>query len=112
MSIANVFHTQVLSTSGGGSGSITSTGVNSAGSSIILVSVASFGGVATINDSKSNNWTALPAQLGGSSVTLQMWYCINPITDSSHTFTYPGATGCFPALEAVGWSGVATITPF
>jgi hypothetical protein len=113
MSIANVFHTQVLSTSGGGSGSLTTTGLDSSGSTIILVSVASSGGTTTtITDSKSNTWTALATQTGASSTQLQMWYCINPTVGASHTFSYAGNSGCFPAMEVVGWSGVFTITPF
>jgi len=113
MSIANVFHTQKLSTSGGGSGSITSTGVDTTGSTIILVSVCSFGGTTTtISDSQGNTWTALPTQTGGSSTQLQMWYCISPTTNASHTFTYAGNSGCFPAMEVVGWSGVDTLFPF
>jgi len=46
----------------------------------------------TVSDSKGNTWTGLTASVFSGGVSSKIYYCLNPATDSAHTFTVAGTT--------------------
>ena len=99
----------VNSCSGGGSANtVTSSAMDTTGANLIVVSVATYGALGSnLTDSQSNTWTALTtaASLTNRAVE-RLFYCINPTTSSSHTFTFI-QSGTYPSISAVAFSGVA-----
>ncbi len=73
----------------GANGGTTATGINTTGSKLIIVIADFSSGVTspTISDSNNNNWTGLTRVNGASNVAQRIYYCINPIVGSGHTFT-------------------------
>lgn len=72
-----------------GIGNITTSGVDTTGSSFIAVSVAGFFNATwTVSDNYGNTFTALTRrQDGGNFEAVQIFYCINPTVGTGHTFT-------------------------
>lgn len=90
----------------GTTGSATTSAANTVGANCIVVT-GSYASAATLTDSLGNTWTQLAVQVSGSYV-LKMWYCLNPITGSAHTFTLAGSNS-FPNISFVAASGVASV---
>jgi hypothetical protein len=87
--------------------SVTTPAIDTRGADLIVVSASFlFGGTNAITDSQGNTWTPL---VSIASVTgNQMFYCHNPNTSASHTFTLT-TTAYYPALAAAAFSGSASL---
>lgn len=99
MTAALVAHKgQGLGGTGGTTGSINTTGAN-----LIVVGITCSTGAPTLSDSASNTWTQLAGQ-ATSGLFESLWYCRNPITSASHTFTAggSGAAICVTAFSGAG----------
>lgn len=97
----------VNSCSGAGSLSgVTSSAMDTTGANLIVVSVATYSSLgANLTDSQSNTWTSLTTASPNRAKS-RLFYCINPTTSSSHTFTF-SQSGTYPSISAVAFSGVA-----
>lgn len=90
------------------------TALNTTGSSLIVVAVSRYsaGPAVTLSDSASNTWTALTESINTTgSLACRLYYCANPTTSASHTFTVAG-TGIYSSLAAVAFSGGTNASPF
>ncbi len=79
---------------GSGSSVATTDPINTIGANLIIVAVSTYVvHIGTISDSKGNTWTALSIySASDANSQIQLFYCVNPTTDSAHTFsTTPGA---------------------
>lgn len=87
----------------------TTTGVNTAGATLIVGAFTWYtgGADATFTDSKSNTWTFTSVLTEGIA-KCQMAYCINPSTDSSHTFSAGNPTSQFPDVFVIIFSDTGT----
>lgn len=107
MSFSLVAHTIAGSTTGNG---VTSPGINTSGANLIVLSVASDGGVGVVpvSDSNGNTWTQLTSFVATNRATL--YYCFGPTVGAAHTFTASLASS-FPSIVVQAWSGAAS-SPF
>ena len=108
MAITEAFtpHTEGLGVSGG-----TTTGINTTGANLLVVSISYYsniGGVATLtSDSKGNTWTALTNR--ADDCGHRFYYCLSPTVGSGHTFTIGwNGSSIYPGVVIHGWSGVAS----
>lgn len=66
----------------------TTSGVDTTGADLIILSVGqSTSGSTTPSDSKSNTWTALTKSNGVSDGATRIYYCYNPTVGTGHTFS-------------------------
>lgn len=109
MAIALLTHTKWAVASGA-----TSAGINTAGATLLVVTVAcSAGGTPTVSDSSggANTFTALTAW--SSTVPLRTFYCFNPsFTNASHTFTIGGLNADDGAVVACFSGTLGSGDPF
>lgn len=69
-------------------------GLETTGTNLIIIT-ASYASVATglsMTDNKSNTWSFLTAHGTVGNVSVNLYYCINPIVGSNHSFTLTGST--------------------
>jgi len=106
-SLINHVVKQSTDTNGGTSSAIDTTGAN-----LLILALADYALVTagTVSDSKSNSWTGLTVQINAVQ-RIRLFYVINPIVGSGHTFTVT-STGGFPVWAVQAWSGAATTAPF
>jgi hypothetical protein len=91
---------------GGGANGATTDAANTSGANLIVLCAHEYQiGTTTISDSASNTWTALTAQ--GSGNQSRLYYCLNPTTSGTHTFTL-SRTGSYSCLGYIAVSGVAS----
>jgi hypothetical protein len=103
MTIARV----ALSAVATGASGATTTGVDTTGSNLLVVPVASYSTGATVTDNKGNTYTPLTQYGGGGSLS-QIWYCLSPVVGTGHTVTV-GSSSTYSGLCLVGYSGVAAL---
>lgn len=106
MAISFVSSVGAKSTSGG---SYTSSAIDTTGANLIVVAVSRFSGISTViglSDSKGNSYTALTPQTNSDSGREQLFYCINPIVGTGHTFTWSTLL-TFSSLVAAAFSGTS-----
>jgi hypothetical protein len=104
VSWALVAHTSAGSSAVGGSA--TTPSVNTTGASLIVVSVG-FSHLPTITDSAGNTWASVGSFAGGQ----RFYYCANPTTSATHTFSETNTTGVC-SFEVLAFSGsTGTIVP-
>lgn len=88
--------------------------INTTGATIIWISLGRYvvnTTSVTVSDSKSNTWTPLTRQTSAGGFASQLYYCINPIVGSGHTFRAEHATlAIFPSMEVEAWDGPGSIT--
>lgn len=110
---ALVAHTVAAATSSSG---VTTIGIDTTLAKQIQVSVGWYPGAGgaptiTLTDSKSNTWLPTPMQISGdSNAANQLFYCVNPIVGTGHTFTVNTANS-YASVAVVAFSGVAGKTP-
>lgn len=96
----------VTSSSAGSSNNndVTTSAVNTTGSTLIVISIA-VGNVTptTPSDNQGNTYTQAVAT-GVSVRNTAIFYCKNPTTNSSHTFTYSQSSS-FPSIYVMAFSG-------
>lgn len=73
--------------SGGTTGAIDTTGPNL----IVLSSTGFQTSAVSVSDSESNAWTLIQFQINAEdNAGIALWYCSNPTTSATHTFTCSG----------------------
>jgi hypothetical protein len=93
-------------TKGGGANGATTDAANTGGANlIVLCGMEYLSGSTTISDSAGNTWTALTQQAGDNRST-RLYYCLNPTTSGTHTFTL-SRTGSYPCLGYIAVSGAS-----
>lgn len=98
------FITSSIITTGTSSGS-TTPATNTTGANLIVVAISfNNGSSPTVSDSKSNTWTALTSQNGGTGNCTRLYYCFSPTVGTGHTFQVAGAS-TFSAIAAMAFSG-------
>lgn len=112
MAIALV--TQIAAGASAGTSPVTTSSVNSTGSSGIVVSVSgSNQGVITISDSNSNTYTRIIDAIATlATEKLSFFYCKLPVVGAGHTFTATNTSspGSFMALTVFCFSGTDQTT--
>ncbi len=105
---ALIAHTFVAGTANGG----TTPQIVTTGANLIVIGVPYFIGAGTpilaneITDSASNTWQALTDYNTALDGGVRLFYCFNPNTSGTHTFTV-AHTGEFPSLYVLAYSGSA-----
>lgn len=79
----------------GGVNGNTTTATNTTNAKLFVATVQSYKPVGTpnITDSAGNTWTLISIISGANATSVSAYYCINPITSASHTFTVSLAGG-------------------
>ncbi len=80
----------------------TTAAIDTTGAKLLVMSIGRFN-LGTVSDSESNTWTLARIVTQGN-VKLEMWYVLNPVTNSSHTFTYSGGSSTVPGIAAAAYS--------
>src|SRR6516164_6555384 len=109
MAIALVNHTVItgLGTDGG-----TSPAIDTTGATLLVISVGYYAAATkTVSDSYSNTWTPLTAQENSGDDGNRLWYALNPVVGTGHTFTITGS-GVYLSACIAAFRGVANVTPF
>jgi hypothetical protein len=108
MAITLIAHTIKASTDGAAA---TTTAVDTTGANLIVLALgwATGGTQPVISDSAGNTWVAGDS-FPVSYLADNLYYCINPTTSATHTFTASG-TASAPHLGVVAVSGAATSAP-
>ena len=109
MAIALVNHTVItgLGTNGG-----TSPAIDTTGATLLVISVGYYAAATkTVSDSYSNTWTPLTAQENSGDDGNRLWYALNPVVGTGHTFTITGS-GVYLSACIAAFRGVANVTPF
>jgi len=92
----------------GTTGSATSAPINTNGCNLLVVTVSA-AGATTLTDSAGNTWTAGTATSNGSN-RVQIYYCYNPTTSASHTFTVTGSL-TYPTISYYACANYNGATP-
>ena len=79
--------------SGKAIGSSAGTGaINTTGATLLVAALVSYATNPTApTDSEANSWIQIPAIYGGGGPRVTIWYCYNPTTSATHSFTNPSA---------------------
>jgi hypothetical protein len=85
----------------GAAGTVTTNPLDTTGATL-LVAVCSTSGLTTFTDNQSNVWMRAQSTAISSFQHTDMFVCVNPITNASHTFTM---TGGFPSICVLAFSG-------
>ncbi len=95
----------------GGSGSGTSSAIDTTGANLLVIAIGCIGGAtpSVPTDSKGNTWVALTASTLGNT-RQQIYYAKNATVGSGHTFSVTGAG--FVSFVASAWAGADTVDPF
>jgi len=86
---------------------VTTSGINTTGSNLIVVVQSCYTGASTtptLSDSNSNSWTLVRYDITGSSPQYQgtaIFYCYSPVVGSGHTFT----ANTYSSIGVVALSG-------
>jgi hypothetical protein len=100
----------IQSTSASGTANtVTSSAVDTTGANFIVLGLAyQVSSNPTLTDSQSNTWTALTESAFAGNVAVCLYYCVNPKTNASHTFSMNGTT-IFPSIAMLAFSEVNTV---
>jgi hypothetical protein len=90
--------------------SVTTTAINDTGATldviVVVGTVAGVGFPTTLTDSASNtNYYYTPPGINSNPYGTIIAWIVNPITSSSHTWTFNNGTNTYPALAVTAWSG-------
>lgn len=81
--------TYIAGASSQGTDSSTTSAISTTGANLIVIGVASnFGDAGVPTDSSSNTWTKLTTYSRATTFSVEIFYCINPTTSGTHTFTF------------------------
>ena len=89
-----------------------SSAINTTGSNLIIVAIASYNPntAPVLSDSAGNTWTALTEVVEGGITRLRLYYSYAPTTSATHTFTCTG-TDIYVGFSVTAYSG-ASSSPF
>lgn len=91
---------------------VTTDAINTTGANLIVIGIAWYSVTSpSISDNQGNTWTALTTSNVASDVGAKLYYCVNPTTNASHTFTL-GPANVYGGLIVAAFSGVKTTSPF
>lgn len=108
MAISLKTHTGVTS----GLGPLTTAGIDTHGTSLIILAMAVEATYATTpTDSAGNTWTKLTDYTQGP-LEIQLWYTTPTLFRTSHTFTLAGSGTVIGSVLAAAFYGVRRTTPF
>lgn len=96
----------------GANSGATTAGINTTTADFIVIAVTGYGASSwTVTDSQSNTWTAgTKYDATAQNPSVQLYYCTNPTTNASHTFTLSGSA-VYGRINAAAFSGVAATSP-
>ncbi len=96
-------------TSGGGVSDVTSSPINSAGATLLVVTVNTYGGAGfTVTDSQTNSWTLAVNILNGVDANVSIYYAWRALSPSAvHTITLHGSA-IYAAFTFSAYSGTRT----
>lgn len=84
---------------------VTTAGVDTTGTTLLVAAVASANGTITVSDSNANTWVARTKySTPGLGDTLRLFFVRNPTVGAAHTFTVT-STAQFPAIAVAAYSG-------
>lgn len=108
MAIALVSNTAKGSTGAGFPSGVTTAAISTVGANLIIISRTDFSsGDVSVSDSASNTWTSVVDYRPANNVFIGMFYCFNPTTSATHTFSTPSdAQGTVPTIAVASFSGV------
>lgn len=99
MAFTQLGHALVI---GGGGSPVTIPAQNTIGAKVIVLAVTGIGTGVVPTDNQGNTYLiGAPYQTSGSSNTIALFYCLNPVTSATHTFLYAAGTS---SLAASWWS--------
>lgn len=92
---------------------MTSDPIDTTGASLLVVALGYFypANPVTLTDNKGNTWIALTRREGDSGRASRIYYAINPVVGSGHTFTTAGLS-TYVGLIALAVSVADTTSPF
>jgi hypothetical protein len=107
MPIALVAH---ISGNSGGTGGFTTSGIDTTGATALVANLCCYGpsGAPALTDSKGNVWHPTSADDNGI-VRHILYYCVNPIVGSGHTFSIANVN--YSSIEVAAFSGVTGAAP-
>ena len=85
-------------------GNFTTSSIDTTGATLIVINQSGYNQVGSISDSKGNTWTALTQRSTGNTYQ-RMYYCVDPIVGTGHTFTVTG--GADGSLQVAAFSGIS-----
>lgn len=91
--------------------SVTTTGITTRSGDLLIVVITSFAntiGVSPITDNKSNTWVNAIGPTGTTNGFTSMYYAVNCLGGSSHTFTFTPSSSDFIAIAVLDVQGAAT----
>jgi hypothetical protein len=100
--------------------SVTSSVIDTSGANLIVVTVAWYSGVGAggnigiLTDNKSNTWTPLTRRTSASQTDNQLFYVVNPIVGTGHTFDFTNSTptNIYPSIQIGAWSSGSASAAF
>ena len=96
----------------GATNSVTTTAMSTIGANLIVIAIGWYSVTSpSISDNQGNTWTALTTSNIAGDVGCKLYYCVNPTTNASHTFTF-SPSAIYGGLIVAAFSGVKTTSPF
>lgn len=97
--------TLIASTASGTNNSGTTTSaIDTTGATLIVIAVNYYSINTSVTDSKSNVWNSITSYTAASKNSTRLYYCINPIVGSGHTFTL-SEPGSYPNIGVCAFGG-------
>lgn len=92
----------------------TSNAIDTTGCNLLILGIHYYtaGSAFTVSDSKGNTWTPLTEYVTSGYVGVRLYYRLSPTVGTGHTFTVGMAGNRYPSITVMGFSGVATSSPF
>lgn len=89
----------------------TTAAIDTTGATLLVIAQAGFiAETVTPTDSKGNTWTAL-TEYSDAIISIQLFYCTNPVVGSGHTFTHVWGAGSWGSIAVSAFSGVLNAAP-
>lgn len=96
----------------GTANTVTTSSLDTTGANLVIVACSyQVSSGASLTDNKSNTWTALTESAYSANVAVKLYYCINPVVGSGHTFTLSGTT-VYPSIGVLALSGMLNANVF
>jgi len=91
---------------------LTTGAINTIGANLLVMIVPCNAGPTTVSDSAGNTWTGLTQRgTGTSDPSIRIYYCYNPTTSTTHTFSSALGTANYASMIVFAFSG-ALGSPF
>lgn len=91
---------------------VTTDAIDTTGANLVVIHIAWYSVTSpSISDNQGNTWTALTTHNVASDCGSKLYYCLNPTTSASHTFTF-GPANVYGGLVVAAFSGVKVSSAF